>query len=209
MEQNNITINQRIPLVILEKALISALDGEYSIQTIREQLLIDYEGENRIKKAITIINRIIPKNPLMELIIDNKEKVKQALKNRNDRDIILVALLSVAYPFAYDTLIAFGKLFKVQDRVTTQSIKKMLSSKYGGNRALPNGMNAVIPMILEARFFVREKVGIYMHKDHLNYNNEVTGKIYRQSFFQNNPLLDSKYEGDLYFEPYYAFVVVE
>ena len=72
-----------------------------------EQLRLEYSGENRLKKALRIVNRIIPKNPLLPLINANKAAIKLAIKKKQDRDIILIALLNSAFPFSYDVLKIF------------------------------------------------------------------------------------------------------
>ena len=59
MKNSSIDINQRIPLFILEVGLQSFLEGTYSNEYIQEQLALEYSGENRIKKGLRIVNKII------------------------------------------------------------------------------------------------------------------------------------------------------
>ena len=133
MKNKSIDINQRIPLDTLYIALESYLDSTYSNEYVLEQLRLEFEGENRLKKALRIVNKIIQKNPLNELLMNRKTEVKTAIKKKIDRDIILIALLNSAFPFSFDVLQTFGKFFTVQELVNTETIKKSISNVYGGN----------------------------------------------------------------------------
>jgi len=50
MVNKSIDINQRIPLHTLYAALESFLNGSYSNEYILEQLRLEFNGENRLKK---------------------------------------------------------------------------------------------------------------------------------------------------------------
>ena len=100
MNNKSIDINQRIPLETLYAALEAYLNDNYSNEYIMEQLRLEYSGENRLKKALRIVNRIIPKNPMLPLINEKKAALKLAIKKKQDRDIILIALLNSAFPFS-------------------------------------------------------------------------------------------------------------
>lgn len=183
---NYVDINQRIPLDILKVALQSYLDGHYSNDYIMEQLRMEYEGENRLKKSLRIVNKIIKRNPIIGVIDENKEKVRSALKSKNDTNLILLALLNAAFPFSFDVLKIMGKFFSVQDMINADTIKKNVSNIYGGNRATENGIYSVVPMFLEAGIFTRPQQGIYEFKDVLNYGTEIAKAIYIESYNQNS-----------------------
>ena len=95
-----------------------------------------------------IVNKIILRNPLNKFIEENKE-IKLAIK-KNDRNMILIALLNSSFSFSFDTLRFLGKYLSVQDIVSRETIKKSLASVYGGNRATDNAIDSVIPMFIEA-----------------------------------------------------------
>lgn len=190
MNNKSIDINQRIPLETLHAALEAYLNDNYSNEYIMEQLRLEYSGENRLKKALRIVNRIIPKNPLLPLINANKAAIKLAIKKKQDRDIILIALLNSAFPFSYDVLKIFGKYFAVQEIINADTVKKSISNIYGGNRATENGIYSVVPMFLEAVFFDRPKQGIYIFNKKFNPNSELTKKIYLESFKYNNNITE-------------------
>lgn len=206
MNNKSIDINQRIPLETLHAALEAYLNDAYSNEYIMEQLRLEYSGENRLKKALRIVNRIIPKNPLLPLINDNKAAIKLAIKKKQDRDIILIALLNSAFPFSYDVLKIFGKYFAVQEIINADTVKKSISNVYGGNRATENGIYSVVPMFLEAGFFRRPKQGVYQFEKNDQPCNEVTVKVYIESFKVNQPLSTTNIDE---LNPYFQFVTFE
>lgn len=185
---NYVDINQRIPLYILKIALQSYLDGTYTNDYIMEQLRMEYDGENRLKKSLRIVNKIIKRNPIIHLTDENKVKVQAAIKSKNDCNLILISLLNSAFPFSFDVLRIMGKFFSVQDVINAETIKKNVSNIYGGNRATENGIYSVVPMFLEAGIFKRPKQGIYEFENILNYSTEIAKDIYIASFNQNNTI---------------------
>ena len=185
---NYVDINQRIPLDILKVALQSYLDGTYTNDYIMEQLRMEYDGENRLKKSLRIVNKIIKRNPIIELIDENKVKVQAAIKSKNDCNLILLSLLNTAFPFSFDVLRIMGKFFSVQDVINAETIKKNVSNIYGGNRATENGIYSVVPMFLEAGIFTRPKQGIYEFESVLNYSTEISKEIFVESYNHNNTI---------------------
>lgn len=204
MFSNPIDINQRIPLFVLDAALMAYLNDEYSSDYVLQQLRLEYEGENRIKKGVRIVNKIIPKNPLADKLVENREVIKNAVKNKTDRNIIFIALLNAAFPFAYDVLFAFGKFFTVQDEVNTKVIKKEIANVYGGNRAMENGLYSVVPMLLEANFFTRPQMGLYAFGNELQYLHEITKELYIEVHKERHNL-DNLLEHQL-LNPYFLFI---
>lgn len=206
MNNSSIDINQRIPLETLYAALEAFLNEDFSNEYVMEQLRLDYSGENRLKKALRIVNRIIPRNPLIPFINENKALIKSAIKKKQDRDIILIALLNSAFPFSFDVLKMFGKYFAVQEIINADTIKKSISNIYGGNRATENGIYSVIPMFLEAGFFKRPKPGIYQFEKTTQPYYDVTVKIYIESFKVNGP---SNLTSIDKLNPYFQFITFE
>ena len=199
---NYVDINQRIPLYILKIALQSYLDGTYTNDYIMEQLRMEYNGENRLKKSLRIVNKIIKRNPIIHLTDENKVKVQAAIKSKNDCNLILISLLNSAFPFSFDVLRIMGKFFSVQDVINAETIKKNVSNIYGGNRATENGIYSVVPMFLEAGIFKRPKQGIYEFENILNYSTEIAKEIFIASFNQNNSIkrtLNNYQHSDSYF----------
>lgn len=186
MNNKSIDINQRIPIEALSAALESFLNDNYNNDYILEQLRLDFTGENRLKKALRIVNKIVPQSPLNELLLLNKEEIKNIIKKKSDRDVILIALLNSAFSFSFEVLRTFGRFFAVQEMVNTQTIKKPISDVYGGNRATDNALYSVVPMFIEAGFLSRPKIGIYQSEESINISSPLTVEIYKESFKLNN-----------------------
>ena len=112
-----IGINQRIPIEAIELAVKAVLEDRYDNEYAAELARMEYSGENRIKKAVNIINRLTKNNILMPFLKENERKVKMALKNPNDRGMICIALVNAAYPFCYDVTALLGKYFHAQKEI--------------------------------------------------------------------------------------------
>lgn len=199
----SIDINQRIPLDTLYAALESYLNGTYSENYILEQLRLEFKGENRLKKSLRIVNKIILRSPLISFIEDKQGQVKQAIKKKHDRNVILIALLNSSFTFSFDALQFLGKFLAVQDLVNRETIKKSLANVYGGNRATENAIDSVMPMFIEAGFLIRPSLGVYQRNTDLQISTFITKQIFIESFKSNNAL-DSIQEYQLR-DPYFLF----
>ena len=187
-----IGINQRIPIEAIELAIKAVLDDRYDNEYAAELARMEYCGENRIKKAVNILNRLTKNNVLMPFLKENEHKVKMALKNPYDRGMICIALVNAAYPFCYDVTALLGKYFHAQKEVASPLITSKLSAKYGTNRSLPNGLYCILPMLIEAGFMTRPRPGFYQMA-HLSSLTEIAKTIYQKSFLANNPTLSEDY----------------
>ena len=119
MENITIGINQRIPIHILELALCAALQDEASPEYFSELAATEYKGENRIKKAVSVINKLTIRNPIFGYLHEHADAVLAALKNKYDRPLLFGAIICAAYSFGFDTLSIMGKYFHVQQQVNT------------------------------------------------------------------------------------------
>lgn len=196
-----IGINQRIPIEAIELAIKAVLNGSYDNDYAAELARMEYSGENRIKKAVNIINRLTKNNALMPFLQENKSKVMTALKFPDDRGVICIALVNAAYPFCYDVTTVLGRYFHAQKEIGTSLITSKLSAKYGTNRSLPNGLYCILPMLIEAGFITRPHAGVYQI-NHLEPQTDIATSIYQKSFLANNPTLNEDYNfsNHFYFE---------
>lgn len=199
--ESTIGINQRIPIEMIEQALKAVLDNRYDDDYGAELARMEYNGENRIKKAVKVINRITKTNVLIPYLMENADKVKMALKNPDDKGIICIALVNAAYPFCYDVTTVLGRYFHAQKEIGTPLITSKLSSKYGTNRSLPNGLYCILPMLIEAGFIMRPKPGFYQ-LNRLAPQTDIAKEVYQKSFLCNNPTLNEDYRfvSHFYFE---------
>lgn len=183
--------------------LIAALDEQATGEYFIELASTEYEGQNRIKKAMSVMNRLTVKNPLLPFLIENKEVVKTALRNKNDRVLVLTAVINSAYNFGYDVTSTMGKYFHVQEQLTTGLIQDKLASKYGSNRSLPNAMNCIIPMLLEIGIIARPKIGFYEARRVEKFT-DFALDVYKRSFIVNNPTISL--DADIMSYSYFEFI---
>lgn len=196
-----IGINQRIPIEIIEQAIKAVLDDCYDNDYATELVRMEFNGENRIKKAVQIINRLTKTNILMPFLKENAEKVKIALNHPEDCGLICISLVNSAYPFCYDVTSVMGRYFHAQNEIGMPLITSKLSAKYGTNRSLTNGLYCILPMLIEAGFIVRSQHGCYQIC-HIPSRTDIAQTIYQKSFLCNNPTLNDDYHfsNHFYFE---------
>lgn len=200
MTVKSIDINQRIPLSILETALFTLLNNEYSEEYILELLHTEFTGENRIKKALRIVNKIVLNNPLKDFLLENREQIILALRNRTDKNVILISLLNSAFSFAHFTLETFGKLFTAQSMISKESLNRYIGKHYGNNRGTENALYSVIPMFLDADLFSRPRIGFYEFHSAVIIQNPITYELYKES----NTIINGSLSKEN--TPYYLFI---
>ncbi len=203
MENITIGINQRIPIHILELALCAALQDDASSEYFRELAATEYNGENRIKKTVLVINRLTIRNPLFCYLKEHSEAVMASMKNKYDRPLLFGAIICAAYPFGFDTLSMMGKYFHVQQQVNSALITQRMASKYGSNRSLPNALYCVLPMFIEAGLLNRPVAGIYEAIRQERYS-DFALTLYRKAFVINNPTYTA--DDDIDSNPFFEFV---
>ncbi len=187
-----IGINQRIPIEAIELAIKAVLNDSYDNSYAAELARMEYSGENRIKKAVNIINRLTKNNVLMTFLKENRSKVMSAMKYPDDKGMICIAMVNAAYPFCYDVTTVLGRYFHAQKEISTSLITSKLSAKYGTNRSLPNGLYCILPMLIEAGYITRPRAGVYQI-NHLAPQTDIAKAIYQKSFLANNPTLNEDY----------------
>ncbi len=204
MTNKSIDINQRIPLETLHVALESYLNDTYSDEYILEQLRLHFKGENRLKKSLRIVKKVTTTSPLINYIESHKKEILSALKSNTERNIILISLLNSAFVFSFDLLFILGKLFKAQDLINRDALTREISKLYGGNRALPNAIDSVIPMFLQASLFTRPKPGFYLFVKKITIQNNITLDLFKESYIINSSFQMAP--NNILSNPYFIFI---
>jgi len=201
--ENKILINQRISIQMLEMAMKAALEGTYNTDFALSLAAGEFEGQNRIKKCLTILNRLTIKNPIFPYIKENEKDFKECIHFKGDRALVYAAIINSAYQFGYDTTTLLGKFFNIQSQVSSQVIVSRMSAKYGSNRATPNGLYCILPMLIDAGLITRPQDGIY-EKVELEIRSSASKDFFRKSFYINNPLFNE--EMDYCDHSYFCFL---
>ena len=176
MNKITIGINQRIPMSILEMALVAALQDQASNDYIRELVATEFNGENRIRLGAGVLHKLTCGNPLLPVMKENKDAVMASLRSSKDRPIILSAVINAAYSIGYDVTAILGKYLHVQTEVSTALLTSKLAEKYGSNRSMPNGRDCVV----------------------------LAEDLYRRSFFIYNTMIPE--DADVSTYPYFEFL---
>lgn len=158
----SIGINQRIPLQVLDNAIIYNLKGIIDIKTeIVRDLSEHFTGENRIGKGYVAFRKILFASKTATFFFKNCPIDKYLSLSEHDRKAVWLSLLSATYPFVYELVSEFAESFKTQSVVNTLSIANRIKSIYGSNRASEIGLYAIIPTLIELGIITRPKNAVY------------------------------------------------
>lgn len=203
MNKITIGINQRIPMSILEMALVAALQNQATNDFLRELVATEFNGENRIRLGAGVLHKLTCGNPLLPVMKEHQEALIAGLRSSKDRPIVLSAVINAAYSIAYDVTAILGKYLHVQTEVSTALLTSKLAEKYGSNRSMPNGRDCVVPMLIEAGLFKRPRTGFYAAIRHSGYS-DLAADLYRRSFFVHNTMIPE--DSDVSTYPYFEFL---
>lgn len=200
MNKTTIGIENRISFSTLEQALLAMLDGKATSEYFHQLAETENVGKNRAVKTAKMLNRLTNRNLLLPYMMEHKEDVRRMLQRKEDQPLLYVALLSGAYTFAFDTISILGKNFHAQPLLTRDLLQRKLSEKYGSSRALYIGVGSMMPMLLDAGFVKRPRIGFYEMSRQQGYSEEAR-KLYQQSFMVNStPSIENDVENNTYFE---------
>ena len=144
-----IGINQRISVTLIENGLKAVFDGVYSKEFARSLAEYEFQGENRLKKAVNELSKVVDKNSIIPFLVERKEQVMKAMQYKADRAIIVAALYNSAFPFSYEEVCILGKYFHVQDQVSRKLLEEKISEIYGFNKSISNAIDYSIPTLVE------------------------------------------------------------
>ncbi|MFC2113683.1 hypothetical protein ACFLTA_10480, partial [Bacteroidota bacterium] len=161
-EKKHIIINQRIPIKVLNDGMATLLsNGTISIEELKVHMQEFFQGENRITKSAQYSFHVLSRPKVLPVLQSNFDLDRYNLLPDDDRNALLLNLIALTYPVAYDLLNIIGKIYKVQKQINRASISTRLSSIYGSNRSLYNALDALLPMLIELEIIKRTKISIY------------------------------------------------
>lgn len=191
---------QPLPIDIVNDSILEYLETkDINKDGLLLKIKAQNSGDNRAKKASNAIYSVITKSsPLNKALLkyftpESYYKLTEAEKN-----VIAMSLICLRFPFNYDLLFAFSKLFNVQDTVNKQYINEKMASMYGSNLSLEHGISAALTIAIDCHFLNREKPGLYS-KSELQPLCDFAKEAWIYTFFEMNhkksiPLSDLKYE---------------
>lgn len=156
-------INQEFPFSILDEVVFLYISGEEIEKEFVYKLLEEkIKGENRLSKAYSHIKLIFVKNEKILTRLQNELSPRDYLEiPLVERKALLLCLLSITFPVAFDLLNLLAKGFKVQSKINRNYIDQKMSSIYGSNRGIYNAVAALLPMFIDFDLIIRDRNGLY------------------------------------------------
>lgn len=204
-EKKKIGIEQYIPFELINATILEYLETKDINKDELFQRMLEYnKGENRAKKPSNSIYSAITKTSFInKALLKNLTTESYNRLSMEEKNVITMSLICIRYPFIFDTLTAFGKLFNVQDSVNRQYITQTLASIYGSNRTLDIALDAVLRMLVDSGFIIRVKQGLFA-KGSMPQICDFAKEVWISTFFELNgkkslPVSELKYEPVLSF----------
>lgn len=167
-----IGINEPIPLEVLEKVFLKYLETNEVDRDYIEDLLSEHiEGENRRNKAVGYTNVIFTRPEILHDLFKTWTPDRYLALSQQEQKVLLIQLCSLAYPIFFDVVNSVGSVFKIQAKVHQDVVITRLASTYGSNRTLYNAVKAILPMLIEADYFVKPKSALYEFTDKISIKN--------------------------------------
>lgn len=186
-KEHYIGIDKRIPIQVLDNALIYLLRGDLLFQ---EEVLRDLsehvKGQNRLKKALRVVNKIMLTTDAAKLVVKHFSFEEYSHLLDSDKKALITALITNAYPFAYQLLNVMATVLKVQPFINAQYVNEKMSEKYGSNRTIHVANYSLIPMFIELGIINRKKVSMYEQCDSFTVNNQKVNEFLIYSEIKNS-----------------------
>lgn len=201
-----IGINQRVPFTVLDRGLLRFLEqGEVDRITLRQDLNQFVQGENRLAKAVIYANQILTKpTSLLQALSRQVSANTYAQLPMHERQAMCLSLLVCAYPIAYDLIVAFGKGFKVQPRISRQYVTERIAAQYGSTRTIDIALDALLPMLIELGVVERAEISIYQLQKAQTINNPFIAQAYTYADLKSSKV-KSLLMNEVRVRPWYLF----
>ena len=186
-KKKSIGNQQPLPAAVIKETILEYLETH---DVNKDNLLLKvkekYAGENRAKKISNAIYAIITnKNALNTALLKNFTLESFYKLSEDDKNVIAMSLICLRYPFSYNLIFSFAKLFNVQDTVNKQYITEKMASIYGSNLSLEHGIASSLNIAVDCGFLKREKIGLYS-KIVLDAKSDFAKEAWIATFFELN-----------------------
>lgn len=205
-----VSIKQRIPLDILCCTLADYLNkGEINEQYLLENLHSVFSGEYNIRLAFNYIKSSIL-NPLInDSLVQNKSEILTAFKVPAEANVIAISLINVRFPFCYYISALLAKYMRLEAELSRDTINKLIGKDYPLNGTCKKAVRVSLTQLIDMGVIKRIKVGLYGWNEPISVKNKITTRLWTESFFINNPLLDRTDTELELFDPYFLYIKKE
>lgn len=161
---------QSLPIDIINEAILEYLEtGNIKKDDLLLKIKSQNSGENRARKTCNAIYSLVTKSSALNKALKKNFTLETYYKLTDDeKNIIVMSLICLRFPFTYDLLFEMAKLFNVQDSVNKQYISEKMASIYGSNLSLEHGIDAALTIAMDCRFIQRIKPGLYSKNEPQN-----------------------------------------
>lgn len=163
----------------------------------------DITGAKSRKNAITMLMKIWYNVP--EEITKIREEVLDVFNDFSNGEKLFAHwnMTMLAYPFFKDVANEFGRLFQLQDEVSSSTILKRMKDNYGERRRVEVASSAVISSMKAWDIVVSEKNGVYKQSRKVGITNPILQALFIHTLFYvreaESLYIDTMNDSPLYF----------
>lgn len=149
-------------------------------------------------------------NPLInETLVQNKTKILAALKIPFEANVIAISLINVRFPFCYYFTALLAKYMRLETELSRDTINKLVGKDYPLNGTCKKAIRVSLTQLIDMGVIKRIKIGLYAWNEPISVKNKITAKLWAESFFINNQLLDRTDTELQLFDPYFLYIKEE
>lgn len=154
---------QPIPIPVLKDGILDYIEtGKINKDDLLNKVKEFHKGENRAGKALNAICSTIAYSSALNKSLKKNYTIESFSRlSEQEKNLICMALICLRFPFNYDILFAFSKLFNIQDTVNKQYITDTLASKFGSNLSLEHAIAASLKNLVDTKIITSIKRGLF------------------------------------------------
>lgn len=207
MQEKKISIHAKVPVLPFIEAIREYLStGNLDNNLITEMLAGYFTGDYIRHRSLLHITAAIKNPNLTDFFAKYKHDVLSSLGNDREARYICFALICARYSFAYDIAVELAKLFRLQDLVSKEYLKKNIGKEYGYNESVRRSLDQFINICEDANVISRPVKYTFQQEPPLKPQFESTIELWKLVYKINEPLGDTDDNPDLPFEPFFRYL---
>ncbi len=206
-QDKKISIHAKVPVLPFIEAIREYLtSGDLDNDRITEMLAGYFTGDYVRHRSLLHITASIKNPSLSEFFANRKDEILASLSNERESRFICFALMCARYRFAYDIAVELAKLFRLQDLVSKEYLKKSIGKEYGYNESVRRSLDYFIIICEDANVVSRPIKYTFQQEPPLKPQFQSTIELWKLTYKINEPLADVEDNPDLPFEPFFRYL---
>lgn len=202
-----ISIHAKVPV----QPFIEALKEYLSTNTlddakITEMLSGYFSGDYVRHRSLLHVKAAIANPDFKDFFSANKEELLAALNNDREAKFIYFALICARYKFPYYIAVELAKLFRLEDMVSKDLLKKNIGKVYGYNESVRRSLDQTINIFEDAEVVNRPIKYTFAQLPALKPQFPVTIELWKLAYMANEPLASVDDISELQFEPFFRYL---